>query len=185
MRSLECMTHSTLLALHLSRAALLLLATLPGVGFAQAPQTPAGLVSVDPYGLTNHRLTMDAEFCGGELSGTPLACALTAGLSGSIERHTRPPSSRAARHHADLDGFFRFRSHQSLTGWWLGLRTGVTYADRHGIRPGVGAEAGLSWLINRRFYAGASVGARKVFLLNHDVGLDLNPSVRFAAGFAF
>lgn len=43
----------------------------------------------------------------------------------------------------------------------------------------------MSWLIARRIYAGASVGAKKVFLLDDDSDLRYNPSFRVAAGYAF
>ena len=166
-------------------AAILVLALLPGVGFAQTPPTPAGSVSIDPYGLAHDRLTVDVEFCGhGELSGTPLGCGFNAGLAATIERHPRAAGSTASRHHVDAEGLIRLRSH-GLGGWWIGMRTGLTYADRYGIRPSLGVDTGLSRVVVRRIYVGASVGAKKVFFLDDASDLRYNPSLRFAAGVAF
>lgn len=49
----------------------------------------------------------------------------------------------------------------------------------------VGVETGVSWLIARRFYLGASIGAKTVFALDDDSDLRYNPSLRLAAGYAF
>lgn len=100
------------------------------------------------------------------------------------DRKASAPGSKASKHHADTEGFIRLRSH-GLSGWWLGLRTGLTFADRYGVRPSLGIDTGVSWLIARRIYAGASVGAKKVFLLDDDSDLRYNPSFRVAAGYAF
>ena len=65
------------------------------------------------------------------------------------------------------------------------MRTGLTYADRYGIRPSLGVDTGLSRVVVRRIYVGASVGAKKVFFLDDASDLRYNPSLRFAAGFTF
>ena len=162
---------------------LLMTATAPAL--AQSRSTPAGEVSIDPSGLGQRRLTVDAEFCGGELSGTPLGCGLPVGLSGTVERHRRSADSRASRYHVDLDGFLRLRSRRDFSGWWVGFRTGLTYADRYGIRPSLGTEAGLSRQIGRHVYAGASVGVKKVFFLDDASDLCFNPATRLSLGFVF
>lgn len=172
-----------------ARRALAIVGTLVcGVGSALAQGTPepSFVLSFDPYGVPNQRLTTDAEFCGnGELSGSPLGCSLPVGLSGTVERHRRSAGSRASRHHVDLDGFLRLRSRRDFSGWWVGFRTGLTYADRYGIRPSLGTEAGLSRQIGRRVYAGASVGVKKVFFLDDASDLRYNPALRLAAGIVF
>lgn len=164
-------------------AVLLMTATAPAL--AQSRSAPAGQVSIDPYGFARRRLTADAEFCGGELSGSPLGCSLPVGLSGTVERHQRSAGSRASRHHVDLDGFLRLRSRRDFSGWWVGFRTGLTYAGRYGIRPSLGTEAGLSRQIGRRVYAGASVGVKKVFFLDDASDLRYNPATRISLGFVF
>lgn len=157
----------------------------PAVATGQHSAKPTHLVSVDPHGLANQRVTADAEFCGhGELSGSSLGCGLNAGLTATFQRHPRSDGSRASKHHADAEGFVRLRSH-GLSGWWLGLRTGLTYADRYGVGPSVGVETGVSWLMARRLYIGASVGAKKVFALDDGSDLHYNPSFRLATGIAF
>ena len=157
----------------------------PNPALAQGRSRPTHLISVDPYGLANHRLTAEAEFCGhGELSGTSLGCGLNVGLAATVEQHPRPAGSKASKHHADAEGFIRLRSH-GLSGWWLGLRTGLTFADRYGVGPSLGVDTGMSWLISRRIYVGTSVGAKTVFALDNDSDLRYNPSFRVAAGYAF
>ena len=61
----------------------------------------------------------------------------------------------------------------------------MTYADRYGARPSLGIEFGVSRLFTGRVYAGASVGARKVFLLDDASDLRYNPAFRLATGVAF
>ncbi len=159
---------------------------LPTSVSAQHKSGPWHVVSIDPYGLANQRLTAEAEFCdkpGG--AEWEFGCSATAGLATTIERHRRTAGSAASRHHVDAEGFVRFGNRERLRGWWLGLRTGLTFADRYGLRPNVGVETGMSWLIARRLYVGTSVGAKKVFLLDDDADLRYNPSLRIAAGYAF
>ena len=145
------------------------------------------MVSIDPYGLANHRLTAEAEFCDEPTPGEDvwLGCSGTAGLAATIERHPRSASSKASKHHVDVEGFVRLGSRWKLTGWWVGLRTGLTFVERYGGGPSVGVDTGMSWLIARRLYVGTSVGAKKVFALDDDSDLRDNPSLRVAAGYAF
>lgn len=166
-------------------AAFLVCCALPSTLTTQDEPGRWHVVSIDPYGLASHRLTAEAEFCGhGELSGASLGCGLNVGVAATIERHPRPAGSKASKHHADAEGFIRLRSH-GLSGWWLGLRTGLTFADRYGVGPSLGVETGVSWLIARRLYVGTSVGAKTVFALDDDSDLRYNPSLRVAAGYAF
>ena len=153
---------------------------------AQDRSRPTHLIAVDPYGLANQRLTAEAEFCDRPAPEKELAfgCGLTAGLAATIERHPRPYGSKASKHHADAEGFIRLRP-DGLSGWWVGLRTGLTFTDRYGVGPSLGVETGVSWLIARRIYAGASMGAKTVFALDDDADLRYNPSFRVAAGYAF
>lgn len=180
------MTHSTLRLTAFSLAAPFALALRPGASFAQEPAYPMQLLTFDPRGFATGRVGADVEFCDERQPDQDLwfGCNFTAGVSVAGTAHDRPAGSRASRHHADVDGVLRIRP-KRFSGVWVGLRTGLTYADRHGIRPGVGAEAGLSWLIRRRYYVGSSVGAKKVFFLDDASDLRDNPSLRFAAGVAF
>lgn len=165
--------------------ALVAYCALPNPVRAQDRSRPTHLIAVDPYGLASHRLTAEAELCGhGELSGASLGCGLNVGVAATIERHPRPAGSKASKHHADAEGFIRLRSH-GLSGWWLGLRTGLTFAERYGVGPSLGVDTGVSWLIARRLYVGTSLGAKKVFALDDDSDLRYNPSLRVAAGYAF
>ena len=170
-----------------SVAAFVVCCALPSTLTAQDVPGRWHVVSIDPFGLANHRLTAEAEFCDRPAPENELwfGCGLTTGLAATIERHPRPYASRASKHHVDAEGFIRFGDRTRLTGWWLGLRTGLTFADRYGVRPSLGIETGVSWLVARRIYAGASVGAKKVFLLDDDSDLRDNPSFRVAAGYAF
>jgi hypothetical protein len=178
------MMHSTFRSAPLV-SAFVVCCALPSTLTAQVKSRPAAVVTIDPYGVANQRLTAEAEFCGhGELSGSSLGCGLDVGLAATIERHPRPAGSKASKHHADAEGFIRLRSH-GLTGWWLGLRTGLTFADRYGVGPSLGVETGMSWLMARRLYIGGSVGAKKVFALDDDSALHYNPAFRLATGIAF
>lgn len=180
------MTHSTLRFAHISHAALLILAMMPATARGQDRPYPSQLLTLDPRGFATGRITAETEFCDDHASvdGWSFGCNVTAGLSVSGTAHNRAADSRASRHHADVDGVLRVRFTR-FTGGWFGLRTGLTYADRHGLRPSLGVESGLSFLITRRYYLGASIGAKKVFLLDAASDLRYNPAIRFAAGFAF
>ncbi len=178
------MMHSTFRSV-LCVAALVTGCAIPSSATAQGNSQPQNVVSVDPYGLANRRLTAEAEFCSRPGPDAAIGCLISAGLSTTIERHPRPEGSKAARQHVDAEGFVRVGDREHLTGWWVGLRTGLTFADRYGVRPSLGIETGVSWLIARRIYTGASVGAKKVLLLNDDSDLRYNPSFRVAAGYAF
>jgi hypothetical protein len=160
---------------------------LPTAVAAQGTSQPMRVVSIDPYGLANQRLTAEAEFCDGPTPEGDLwfGCGLTAGFAATIERHPRPAGSKAARYHVDAEGLVRFGSRWKLTGWWVGLRTGLTFADRYGVGPSLGVDTGVSWLIARRLYVGASVGAKTVFAFDNDSDLRYNPSFRVATGYAF
>lgn len=180
------MTHSTPRSVPLALATLFILTLLPAPAHSQDRRYPSQLLTVDPYGFAMGRVTADAEFCDSKPSvdGWSFGCHVTAGLSVSGAAHHRPADSSASRHHADVDAVLRIRP-QRLSGGWVGFRTGLTYADRHGLRPSVGAETGLSWLIDRRLYLGASVAVRTVFLLDDASDLGYNPTFRLATGFAF
>lgn len=170
----------------LLRCALLALSWLPVTAHAQERPYPMQLVTFDPLGFATGRVAADVEFCDKRDPGDELwfGCEVTAGLSVSGTAHNRTADSRASRHHADVDGVLRIRP-ERFSGGWIGFRTGVTYADRYGVRPSLGAETGISWLIKRPFYVGASVGVKKVFFLEDASDLRYNPSLRLAAGFAF
>ncbi|MCC6990357.1 MAG: hypothetical protein IT181_15230 [Acidobacteria bacterium] len=149
----------------------------------QRASRPEHLVAVDVRGLTEQRFTGEFEVCGGYGPDMPLGCTFTAGLTATVGRHPRSEHPDAARTHAGFEGFVRLRI-PDLTGWSLGLRTGL-YADRNGIRPLVGVETGVSWLVARRLYAGASVGARKVFYRDEATTPRLSPVVRVNLGIAY
>jgi len=140
-------------------------------------------LAVDVRGLTEQRLTGEYEVCSGRGPDIPIGCTLTAGVTATVGRHPQSDQPDAARTHFGLEGFVRMRIVE-LTGWSLGLRTGL-YADRHGIRPTVGVETGVSWLVARRVYAGASIGARKVFYREESTGIRLSPVVRMNIGIAY
>lgn len=167
-------------------AAIVVCCALPATVTAQDSSGPWRVASIDPYGVANQRLTAEAEFCDRPAPEKELAfgCGLTAGLAATVERHPRPDGSKASKHHADAEGFIRLRP-DGLNGWWVGLRTGLTFADRNGVGPSLGVETGVSWLIARRVYVGASMGAKTVFALDDDSDLRYNPSFRVAAGYAF
>ena len=165
--------------------ALIVLTVMPSA-VAEAGQRasrPEHLVAVDARGLTEQRFTGEFEVCGGYGPDMPLGCTFTAGLTATVGRHPRSEHPDAARTHAGFEGFVRLRI-PDLTGWSLGLRTGL-YADRNGIRPLVGVETGVSWLVARRLYAGASVGARKVFYRDEATTPRLSPVVRVNLGIAY
>lgn len=178
------MTHSTLRSL-LWVTALVASCVTPSAAAAQGRSHPKRVVSIDPSGMVNRRLTAEAEFCSRPGPDAALGCLISAGLATTVERHPRLEGSKAARQHVDAEGFIRLGDREYLTGWWIGLRTALTYADRYGVRPSLGAETGLSRLISRRYYAGASVGVKKVFFLDDASDLRYNPTLRLAAGFAF
>lgn len=180
------MTHSTLRFAHVALAALLTVTLLPRAAQAEERPYPKQLLTIDPGGLSRGRVGADVELCASYDPDAEVwsGCYVTAGLSVSGTAHNRTDDSRASRHHADVDGVLRIRP-ERFSGGWIGLRTGLTYADRYGVRPSLGAETGISWLISRRYYVGASVGVKKVFLLEDASDLRYNPALRVAAGFAF
>jgi hypothetical protein len=83
-----------------------------------------------------------------------------------------------------VEGVFRLRFAE-LNGAFVGLRTGLMFAAPFAAAPSLGLEVGASSLIAHRLYVGASVGARKVFLLRHGLRPDAGPSFRLVAGVAF
>ena len=180
------MTHSTLRFAHVALAALIALTLLPGAAQAQERPYPKQLLTIDPSGFSRGRVGADVELCASYDPNAEVwfGCNVTAGLSVSGAAHNRASDSRAARHHADVDGVLRIRP-ERLSGGWIGIRTGLTYADRFGVRPSLGAETGISWLISRRYYVGSSVGVKKVFFLDDASDLRYNPSLRLSLGFAF
>ncbi len=169
---------------HATLAALLVLSAAPS-DLSEAGQRtrPGHLVAVDARGLTEQRLTGEYEVCSGRGPDIPIGCTLTFGVTATVGRHPQSDQPDAARTHAGFEGFVRMRIVE-LTGWSLGLRTAL-YADRNGIRPSVGVETGVSWLLARRIYAGASIGARKVFSRNDATTPRLTPVVRLNLGIAY
>ncbi len=170
---------------HATLVTILVLNTIPS-HVSEAGQRASGpehVVAVDARGLMNQRLTGEYEVCGGYNPDIPLGCTFTAGLTATVGRHPRSEAPDAARSHAGLEGFVRLRI-PDLTGWSLGLRTGL-YADRNGVRPLVGVETGVSWLLARRVYAGASIGARKVFYRDEATTPRLTPVARLNLGVAY
>lgn len=169
---------------HATLVTILVLNTASHVSEAgQRASRPEHLVAIDVRGLTEQRFTGEYEICGGYNPDIPIGCTFTAGLTATVGRHARSEPPDAARTHAGVDGFIRMRI-PDLTGWSLGLRTGL-YADRNGIRPLVGVETGVSWLVARRVYAGASMGARKVFYREEATTPRLTPVVRLDLGIAY
>lgn len=180
------MTHSTVRFAHLLLAALVTSALLPRAVYGQESESPAYLLTVDPSGIVTGRVAADAELCDQKDPGEfwYFGCALTMGLSVTgLTGHQATDPGRP-RHRGDVDGVLRIRPDE-FSGFWVGLRAGLTFVNDFEAAPNVGAEFGGSRMLGRNLYLGASIGAKKAFLLNHDVGLDLNPSIRFAAGFAF
>jgi len=171
----------------LCAAACVNLCVFPVTLAAQDLSGPWRVISIDPYGLASQRLTAEAEFCTVPDPGDDvwLGCNLSAGLAATFERHPRPAGSKAAKQHVDTEGFVRLGKRWKLTGWWVGFRTGLTFVERYGGGPSLGVETGMSWLLARRLYAGASVGAKTVFALDDDSDLRYNPTFRVAAGYAF
>lgn len=156
----------------------------PAALAAQVTSTPQHVISIDAYGLANRRLTAEAEFCGRSGSDVSSDCRLTAGVTATFQSHPRPDGSTASKPHVDVEGFVRVRD-SGLTGPWVGLRTGVTFAERHGFALSLGVEAGVSRLIAQRIYAGASVGVRRGIVPYQISGLRSNPAFRVAVGYAF
>lgn len=180
------MTHSTLRFVHLLLAALCTSALLPRTVYGQEPASPSYLLTMDPSALVTGKVAADAELCDQKDPGEfwYFRCALTLGLSVTAVTGHQATEPGRPRHRGDVDAVFRVRPDE-FNGFWAGLRAGLTFVDDFITAPNVGAEFGGSRMFGRNLYLGASIGAKKAFLLNHDVGLDLNPSVRFAAGFAF
>ena len=164
--------------------ALLVLTAMPSAvpEAGQRASRPEHLVAVDARGLTQQQFTGEYEVCGGDNPDIPIGCTFTAGLTATAGRHPRSELPDAARTHARLEGFVRMRI-PDLTGWSLGLRTGL-YADRNGIRPTVGVETGVSWLVARRLSAGASIGATKVLYRDEATTPSLSPVARINLGIA-
>jgi hypothetical protein len=165
-------------------AAFATICALPAAVAAQDLSGPWRVVSVDPYGLATRRLTAEAEFCNRGEPDVTVGCRLTTGVTASLQRHPRSDGSTTSTPHADLEGFIRVRD-GGLSGPWAGVRTGLAFAEHHGLRLSLGVEAGVSRLIARRIYAGASVGAKRIILPYWSSDLRNNPSFRVAAGYVF
>jgi hypothetical protein len=156
----------------------------PAALVAQVKSAPQRAISIDTYGLANQRLTAEAEFCSRPGPNVSFRCRLTTGVTATFQRHPRPGGPTASTQHAELEGFIRVRD-SGLTGPWVGLRPGLTFAERQGFSLNLGVEAGVSRLIAQRIYAGASVGVRRGILPYQISDLRSNPAFRVAVGYAF
>ena len=153
---------------------------------AQDEFEPAQLLTLTATGFPDRQVGAGIEFCRHDPPDTWLhiGCGLTYGISVDGVIDGRPATATRPRHRGDFDVVLRARN-DDLSGFFLGLRSGVTFVDGFDARPTVGADVGWNVRVSSRVLLGATAGAKHVFSLEKGSHLDLTPSFQVNAGFRF
>jgi hypothetical protein len=161
-------------------AAVVLLASLPGIAEGQDRTPYQNVISANPFGLL-------MEWFNAEYERT-VTDASTAGIGGSTFRYRNDDELRVRYSNVDL--FWRYYPQGTpFEGWSFGAKLGMTRVGEEGSFAGIGFDVNRSWLLgaNDNFYVGAGFGLKRLLGTSFDNDeLVFIPTFRLVnVGFAF